>query len=189
MTGTFPVILKIAKVIPFFKKEDHSLCTNYQPISLLISLMYEKQFGFRNNCLSLDHPPPPFLKAGERINLITDYLPWRMGVEGGWWIWNFSYLIYLKVSYFTLCKIVLCFEEKLSLSATTILWRHVHKFEAVSGYFCGNLNCYILINYFLLSEDKPCTNYKCNYLSENLSCSKNDKIITYIFEKPGNKKR
>ena len=68
-TGTFPDILKLAKVIPFFKKEDSSLCTNYRPISLLSHLskiigtlvhkrvsnflseqnaLYEKQFSFRN---------------------------------------------------------------------------------------------------------------------------------------------
>ena len=34
-TGYFPDNLKIAEVIPIFKKEDPSLCTNYPPISLL----------------------------------------------------------------------------------------------------------------------------------------------------------
>ena len=70
LTGIFPDILKLAKVIPFFKKEDPSLCTSNRPISLLSNLskiietlvhkrvsnflteqnaMYEKQFRFRNN--------------------------------------------------------------------------------------------------------------------------------------------
>ena len=43
-TGYFPDNLKIAKVIPIFKKEDPSLCNDYRPISLLpaISKIFEK---------------------------------------------------------------------------------------------------------------------------------------------------
>ena len=69
-TGTFPVVLKIAKVMSFSKKGDPSRCTNYSPISLLSNLskiieklvhkratdflnqqnlFYDKQFGFRNS--------------------------------------------------------------------------------------------------------------------------------------------
>ena len=69
-TGIFPFIQKLGKVTPFFKIEDPSLCTNNRPISLLSNLskiietlvhkrvsnfltaqnvLYEKQFGFRNN--------------------------------------------------------------------------------------------------------------------------------------------
>ena len=43
-TGVFPEKLKLAKVIPIFKKEDPALLTNYRPISLLptISKVIEK---------------------------------------------------------------------------------------------------------------------------------------------------
>ena len=69
--GICPSLLKIAKVIPIYKKDDKSQVTNYRPISLLpsISKLLEKivykrlisfltvnnilnksQFGFRKNC-------------------------------------------------------------------------------------------------------------------------------------------
>ena len=47
--GTFPELLKLANVIPVFKKKDKFLCSNYRPISLLsnISKIYEKVFHSR----------------------------------------------------------------------------------------------------------------------------------------------
>ena len=67
-TGVFPEQLKIAQVVPLFKKGDTFLCTNYRPISLLScfhklfekfmkvrlqsfldknNILYEHQYGFR----------------------------------------------------------------------------------------------------------------------------------------------
>ena len=69
-TGIFPTNLKTANVIPLFKKDDHTLCSNYLPISFLSnlskiierliharltlflnssSILFEKQFGFRHS--------------------------------------------------------------------------------------------------------------------------------------------
>ena len=72
-TGNFSSALKIANVIPVFKKNDHTLCNNYHPILLLSNIskiivkpihvrqttflnasniFYKKQFGFRHNHLA-----------------------------------------------------------------------------------------------------------------------------------------
>ena len=69
-TGIFPKTLKIAKVLPLFKKDDPTIMENYRPISLLIAisklsekvvfsqlseyfhknnLFYDSQYGFLKN--------------------------------------------------------------------------------------------------------------------------------------------
>ena len=62
VTGIFPKKLKIAKVLPLFKKDDYTIMDHYRPISLLtsISKLFEKVVFtqlydyFRNNDLFYD---------------------------------------------------------------------------------------------------------------------------------------
>ena len=42
ITGIFPDKLKIAKVVPFYKKGDIAKCDNYRPIPLLSARLFEK---------------------------------------------------------------------------------------------------------------------------------------------------
>ena len=64
LTGIFPNKLKLAKVLPLFKKDDCAVMDNYRPISLLtaISKLFEKVVFsqlydyFRNNDLFYGSP-------------------------------------------------------------------------------------------------------------------------------------
>ena len=56
MTGVFPSVLKIAKVVPVFKKDSKLDYSNYRPISLLSNiekilekLMYKRLYTFLDN--------------------------------------------------------------------------------------------------------------------------------------------
>ena len=56
MTGTFPSVLKIAKVVPVFKNDSKLDYSNYRPISLLPNiekilekLMYKRLYTFLDN--------------------------------------------------------------------------------------------------------------------------------------------
>ena len=52
MEGRFPDSLKIAKIIPVYKKGDPKLLSNYRPISILpyLSKIFEKVFHNRIAC-------------------------------------------------------------------------------------------------------------------------------------------
>ena len=54
MTGVFPSVLKIAKVVPVFKKDSKLDYSNYHPISLLSNIeKYLKNLCIRDCILSL----------------------------------------------------------------------------------------------------------------------------------------
>ena len=54
ITGVFPDLLKIARVIPLYKKDDKTAVDNYRPVSLLcaISKVFEK-VAFNKLCTYL----------------------------------------------------------------------------------------------------------------------------------------
>ena len=54
MTGVFPSVLKIAKVVPVFKKDSKLDYSNYRPMSLLSNIeKYLKNLCIRDCILSL----------------------------------------------------------------------------------------------------------------------------------------
>ena len=95
VSGIFPEPLKLATVIPIFKKRDPLECTNYIPISLTSNIskilekllhkrffcfldqteiLYNNQYGFRNN-RSTTHA---LIDINEKINALdSKYYAWR----------------------------------------------------------------------------------------------------------------
>ena len=56
-TGVFPANLKLAKIIPIFKKDDRTVFNNYRPISLLpiMSIVVEKVIADQMNEFFVKH--------------------------------------------------------------------------------------------------------------------------------------
>ena len=88
-TGEYPDLLKVAKVLPIFKKGDQTLCSNYRPISVLScinkilekiiykriyeflekqNILYEFQYGFRKGH-STEHA---LIEIVDKIKLAMD---------------------------------------------------------------------------------------------------------------------
>ena len=97
VTGLFPDLCKLAKVIPIYKGDDELLCENYRPISLLPifskvfekviytrmykflsdnNLIYNKQFGFRSNHSTND----ALVSLTEGIKTFLDNGFWVAGI-------------------------------------------------------------------------------------------------------------
>ena len=100
-TGSVPEQLKIAKVIPIYKKENAEIFSNYCPVSVLPyfskilerlvfnrcmdyidnnNLLNEKQFGFRPNHSTLESCGARFLAPRPRIAPLS-FAPTRTGLK------------------------------------------------------------------------------------------------------------
>lgn len=100
--GVFPEELKIAKVVPVYKKGEHDLVQNYRPISILtsISKIFEtviltrlNDFFFKSNILSPNQFG--FLKGRSTIDAITSLVESVVdGMESG----NSSAAVFLDLT-------------------------------------------------------------------------------------------
>ena len=78
-TGTFPDKLKIAKVIPIFKKGDPSLFENYRIISLLpaISKVLEKIIALQLSSYFEEKPFCLIINMDSDQNIVPNMLHWN----------------------------------------------------------------------------------------------------------------
>ena len=93
-TNTFLETLKQANVTPIFKKDDHTLCNNYRPISLLLNiikiieiLVHKRLTKFLNlndmsykQQLDLDMTNHTLLELKEKIRLANDNEKYSCGI-------------------------------------------------------------------------------------------------------------
>ena len=77
LKGMFLSKLKIAKVVPSFKRGDPEIRSNYRPISLLPTIIYPLQFGFQENH-SIDHA---LISVTETIRRSLDNKKYGCGVD------------------------------------------------------------------------------------------------------------
>ena len=81
ITGAFPNVAKIAKIVPLYEKENKLKCNNYRPISLLSSigkliekLLHKRLYSFLNResslVLSITHGVSQGLVLGQLLFLI-----------------------------------------------------------------------------------------------------------------------
>ena len=78
-TGIFPDRLKVAKVIPLYKRDDKTLLDNYRPISILpsISKIFERLCLIRS--IAILHPT---------ICIITDNMDSEKNIQLNLQLWN-----------------------------------------------------------------------------------------------------
>ena len=78
-TGIFPDSLKVAKVIPLYKKGDKALLGNYRPISILPSISKIFERIIFNQINDLLHPT---------ICIITDNMDSEKNIQLNLQLWN-----------------------------------------------------------------------------------------------------
>ena len=97
MTGVFPSVLKIAKVVPVFKKDSKLDYSNYHPISLLSNiekilekLMYKRLYTFLDNkniIYDLQFGFRQYSTSHALINITEDI---RKALDDGNRLWSFG---------------------------------------------------------------------------------------------------
>ena len=97
MTGIFPAVLKIAKVVPVFKKDSKLDYSNYRPISLLSNiekilekLMYKRLYTFLDNkniIYDLQFGFRQYSTSHALINITEDI---RKALDDGNRLWSFG---------------------------------------------------------------------------------------------------
>ena len=96
MTGIFPSVLKIAKVVPVFKKDSKLDYSNYRPISLLSNiekilekLMYKRLYTFldNKNIYDLQFGFRQYSTSHALINITEDI---RKALDDGNRLWSFG---------------------------------------------------------------------------------------------------
>ena len=97
MTGIFPSVLKIAKVVPVFKKDSKLDYSNYRPISLLSNiekilekLMYKRLYTFLDNkniIYDLQFGFRQYSTSHALINITEDI---RKALDDGNRLWSFG---------------------------------------------------------------------------------------------------
>ena len=97
MTGVFPSVLKIAKVVPVFKKDSKLDYSNYRPISLLSNiekilekLMYKRLYTFLDNkdiIYDLQFGFRQYSTSHALINITEDI---RKALDDGNRLWSFG---------------------------------------------------------------------------------------------------
>ena len=97
MTGIFPSVLKIAKVVPVFKKDSKLGYSNYRPISLLSNiekilekLMYKRLYTFLDNkniIYDLQFGFRQYSTSHALINITEDI---RKALDDGNRLWSFG---------------------------------------------------------------------------------------------------
>ena len=78
-TGIFPGKLKVAKVIPIFKKDDPLLIENYRPISILIQFLnFLKKLYVTNSTIT-----SMWISYSIAVNTASE-----SNIRPNWLLWN-----------------------------------------------------------------------------------------------------
>ena len=100
MTGLFPSVLKIANLVPVFKKDTKSDYSNYCPISLLSNiekilekLMYKRLYTFLDNKNIIYDLQFGFRQQYSTSHTLINITENISKIESLWDSWSFKWLV------------------------------------------------------------------------------------------------